>query len=184
MVTVQYWGLFMAGKDDKSAGKEFNVCSLISGPEDGLERFGMDLAELGGAGTVVGMVTADPFLAFGGLGVLAAGGIIGGIAQAHETIEQNERRSLQEAGIKNCDLEETYRAVHGPDSKLPGDVLQMARDPATLKILLEHDQSGYMIQFAQLEHARSRLNENTSGQPTENASAKTAPLAPKTERKI
>src|SRR5205814_1130459 len=103
------------------------------------------------------------------------------VAYVRSSIEHKQREFLEQAGITNTDITDTYRAVHGVDAKMPEDLLSMARDPETLKILKgsaslhTSDAEWALNQFSKLETERLSLPTLTSEGPVQNRTTKLTP---------
>ena len=63
---------------------------------------------------------------------------------------------LKNTGLLDCDVMDTWRAVHGVDQQEP-EILEAVRDPETFKLLLENGSDyevSYLRRFASLEVER------------------------------
>jgi hypothetical protein len=145
---------------EPSVETEFNACAPIKEPSTYGETTGRNLKKVGGVMATAGLTSKIPEVFFAAAGVTATGFAVEHVAYERSSLEHRQREFLEKAGITNTDIMGAYRAVHGADTKMPDDLLAMARDPQTLKILKSQaslhtpDAEWALNQFSTLEAER------------------------------
>jgi hypothetical protein len=157
-----------------SAGDEFNACAPIKEPLTNDEAKGRAFQQLGGALATASLIAQNPGVFAPAAGISATGFLMEHQAYTHSSFDHRQKEYLDQAGITNTDISQAYRSVHGANATMPTDLLDMARDPQTLKVLKSQaslhtsDAEWALNQFSKLETERlASTAAVTSGAPVQ-----------------